>query len=66
MLSSRIEHKNGGDPPAFWFPPREEAEEESHEYLSWLLAKCYFRASNMQVSALMYSSCKNSFAPIAP
>ena len=44
-----MEYKNGGEAPTFWFPPKPSDDENSHEYLSWLLAKLYFRSSNMQV-----------------
>ncbi|KAL5255989.1 hypothetical protein ACHWQZ_G011263 [Mnemiopsis leidyi] len=52
-VAIRLEYKNGGEAPTFWFPPKVSDPETSHEYLSWLQAKLYFRSSNMQIHAIL-------------
>ncbi|XP_063674416.1 polyunsaturated fatty acid 5-lipoxygenase-like isoform X2 [Bolinopsis microptera] len=52
-VAIRLEYKNGGEAPTFWFPPKPSDSEISPEYLSWLQAKLYFRSSNMQIHAIL-------------
>ena len=48
-VAIRLEYRNGGDLPTYWYPPPSEEHEFSPSYLSWLLAKMYFRSADMQV-----------------
>ena len=48
-IAIRLEYTNGKHSETYWFPPHPETNELSSSYLSWLLAKMYFKSANIQV-----------------